>query len=1159
MLLKKRSILILIIAATVTLTLSTAKADSFVPAGYQSFYVLGNSTKIITEAVDIALNLNPDTAQPYSVFSLVAYQNKSRIYIDIKDNGYTFNPVDFTGADAVFELERGGVLTLDNWQPPYYSITPAAKGTLIKGNLTGPADAWQGIDGGDFFFIAGGPVNVFRGATDRTQLTGDGNYVAGMWELYPIEQGGPKAQKSYVIPAGENTDDTPDFNTSVSEGRGGTYAVVQSTKDGTVVRYTVQGVLNTRNLGRGDSFVIPHVWENDWIAANEKVQVGLIASGGQTYDIRYYTLRDKRFTGSDFWVPTYPEGYPDMNIRLHVFAVTDANVSILYDGAPVAGWDSRFMAENSTETYLTASDTPLHVVAGSKQRLIILVSMDSGSGARDWGYVPVDSNTLFAEYFIPYAPSGRNTPRDMQLYVCPFYDGTIIFADYDQDGSVDDFVMLDRFQSYAFNDTVDMDNTGTYLFSNFPFKVVYGESPYANIGGTRDGYDWGYTLIPLDITYYRTALSIVKEAEPPIVSRYCNVTFTLTVKTEDRLILDVNVTDELPPGFGYAAGSAMVTFPNGTVSQIEPDVDNLTLSWPLMVDMQPNATLVVEFTSTPSPIPKENYIDTGRATGRDPFNNTYSPESKAFITVSPRGVVLGYVWNVTKAAEPVTGVTVELINCTTGDVYNVSMTDGNGLYKFIDLAEGLYCVRYDPADPSLGNLAPVSDDDPTVPPDEPFTCSANFTLATNCTYAHDFMLAVPVDVYIEKSGPVVAVRGENVTYTIVVGNLGVTDAVNVTVLDSLCGIPTFIAGDTDMDGEVDPGEFWVYSCEYTVGALDPNPLVNTVTVNTTDFDTNSSNNFASWSIDLVEPGLNVVKRRMTPRDGNASVGETVLFSITITNIGNTPIETLPLNDTYNPSKLDYVSATPSPLIADEASGTLLWLDLTGPGSLGAGDSVQVNVTFTGKASTMPGVTRNLARVIQAKLEGFDLYLDGGDSSAVQVYMPLILVEKTLIDPPGEWAHVGDVVMFRVNVTNLGDLPVMTLPLEDQYDPDMLLYLNAVPAPSTVNQAAGLLDWTDLTGMDMLKPGESVDVDIWFETLRATTSQGTTDTAMVIEAEMSDGSLMNGTDTAEVYVYSPVGGTVSQTPLGAAAPLLTAAALIALAAFLSLRREAGVFS
>lgn len=288
----KNSKLVFITALIVIFTSTgMALAQPSIPAGYQSFYVLGNSTVIVEEAVDEAFGFDTDEAIPVSIFSVVSSQDKTRIYVDQKSNGYTFNPSNFTGADAVFELDRGGVITFNNTKAPYYVNVPGGSGQLLSGAISAP-----GIDGGDYFFVAGGPLSVFRGVTDARSDFGDGNYVAGMWELFSVEEGGSDAQKVYEVPCGEDTLNTADFD-GPPEGNGGTFIVVQSTANGTVVDYSQKGVNGTQALERGDSFVIPHVNQGDFITSNNKIQVGLIASGGQTFDIRYFTLKDVRFTG----------------------------------------------------------------------------------------------------------------------------------------------------------------------------------------------------------------------------------------------------------------------------------------------------------------------------------------------------------------------------------------------------------------------------------------------------------------------------------------------------------------------------------------------------------------------------------------------------------------------------------------------------------------------------------------------------------------------------------------------------------------------------------------------------------------------------------------------------------------------------------------------
>jgi len=1132
---------LLLLSSTATL-LDTPRAEGgSIPSGYQSFYVLGDSTKIIKNAVDVACNFNPATAQPYSVFSLVAYQNKSRIYIDLRGNGYAFNKMGFTGADAVFELDKGGVLTLDNWAPPYYTIIPPTRGTLLNGNLTGPGNTITGVDGGDYFFVAGGPLNVFRGATDRQPGTGDGNFVADMWEIYNLESGGPLAQKKYIIPVGENTAGTEDFLGS-GELVGGTFAVVQSTADGTVVHYSKQGTPLTKALSRGESFVIQHVWEGDYIEANNKIQVGLIASGGETYDIRYFTLKDARLTGRDFYAPTFPSGYEPMDIRFHIYAVTDAHVTIETDAGVAPGWNQKAVPINTTDTsFTTDGTTPVHIYGKPGERITVLVSVDTGSGDRDWGFTPVDRNSLVNEYYVPYAPSGKNSTRDMQLWVTPVYSGTTIYADYNQDDVVDESTTLDKMEAHGFYDKADMDNTGTHLFADFPFSVVYGESVYAIVGGDFSGYDWGYTILPLDYALANVTLNILKEVYPPTVSACANVSFTLTVKTgplDDLLMMNVNVSDTLPPGFQYIAGSSNITHTDASVTHEDPSVTGQLLEWVLAEDMLPNQTITVSFRAQPSPVPKENYLNEGEALGIDPFNNTYNPKDTEFINVVAGGVVEGFIWNVTKAPKiPVPDISVFLVNATDGVIINATSTDGNGFYEFTGLDEDNYSVFYNDADPQLYGLVPNSDDDPSEPPDAPLTSSANFTLETDCTHIHSFTVSLPVDLNITKTGPATAQVGETIVYGVTVGNLGLTDAANVTVADSLCGPPAYTGGDADADGEVDPSELWTYACNYTVKESDASPLVNVVTVSTTDPETDYTNNNDTWSVTLIRTNMTVVKSILDPASGEAYLGDTILFQVNVTNRGNLPLEYVPLNDTYDPSKLDYASAQPPPDFVSEATGVILWLDVTGGAGLAPGSWVAANVTFQAVGGTAPGVTVNQARVIDAKVLGQDIYLSGNDTEQVRVLAPGMLVEKTVEDPPGSVADIGDTVAFEVKVTNTGDIPILVLPLKDTYDPVKLDYLEATPSPDNVNEAAGALDWTDLTGPGSLAPLGSVTVQVKFQTLEATTGTGTTDLAEVINAYLGDDTYLNGSDTAKVIILAPVGGEVIRNPVSAAAPIL----------------------
>ncbi|MGO9179827.1 MAG: hypothetical protein ACLQBX_08675 [Candidatus Limnocylindrales bacterium] len=54
--------------------------------------------------------------------------------------------------------------------------------------------------------------------------------------------------------------------------------------------------------------------------------------------------------------------------------------------------------------------------------------------------------------------------------------------------------------------------------------------------------------------------------------------------------------------------------------------------------------------------------------------------------------------------------------------------------------------------------------------------------------------------------------GGNVTYTYQVSNPGSVALGSVTVTDKACKPVTYVSGDTNKDGWLQPGEYWIYTC-----------------------------------------------------------------------------------------------------------------------------------------------------------------------------------------------------------------------------------------------------------------------------------------------------------------------------------------------------------
>lgn len=120
--------------------------------------------------------------------------------------------------------------------------------------------------------------------------------------------------------------------------------------------------------------------------------------------------------------------------------------------------------------------------------------------------------------------------------------------------------------------------------------------------------------------------------------------------------------------------------------------------------------------------------------------------------------------------------------------------------------------------------------------------------------------------------------------------------------------------------------------------------------------TASSN--SSANVTITRPRVTVSKTLTSPVSGTAGKGDNVVFSIAVQNSGTTAIPSLPLEDIYSNETFEYVSSTLAPDAV--GSGSLLWNDITGSGSLAVGATQTISVTLKVKGAANPAT--NLAAV-----------------------------------------------------------------------------------------------------------------------------------------------------------------------------------------------------
>lgn len=127
-------------------------------------------------------------------------------------------------------------------------------------------------------------------------------------------------------------------------------------------------------------------------------------------------------------------------------------------------------------------------------------------------------------------------------------------------------------------------------------------------------------------------------------------------------------------------------------------------------------------------------------------------------------------------------------------------------------------------------------------------------------------------------------------------------------------------------------------------------------------------------------------------------------------------------------------------------------------------------------------------------------------------------------------RTGDTITFTIRITNTGDVPLTTIPLEDRYATQFMTYVGATIEPDD-NINDGVINWADLTaapphgtGVD-LAPSEWVEVKVEFVARLDTTllpGSATDNTAEGKGVDAGGQTVPDKSDTASVQIFNPTG-------------------------------------
>jgi uncharacterized repeat protein (TIGR01451 family) len=220
-----------------------------------------------------------------------------------------------------------------------------------------------------------------------------------------------------------------------------------------------------------------------------------------------------------------------------------------------------------------------------------------------------------------------------------------------------------------------------------------------------------------------------------------------------------------------------------------------------------------------------------------------------------------------------------------------------------------------------------------------------------------------------------------------------------------------------------------------------------------------------------------------PARTQAYYGEQVDFLIVLRNTGNSPIVNLPLDETYDPTVFQFVSASPSPTTSDLVNGKLTWNNLAASMALAPGQRVTVSLTLmvigcpsAGETTTIATVDGAVARVTNPQGTPVDFALPPITSPAtLGIPCAELKLDKTIDAPAGTPAHPGDLITFTLHIDNTGNKSIARLPVQDIFDPALLDLI--ATSPSTASPVEGHIDWDDLLTAagygGYLMPGQSI--------------------------------------------------------------------------------------
>ncbi|MBK8698883.1 MAG: DUF11 domain-containing protein [Saprospiraceae bacterium] len=551
--------------------------------------------------------------------------------------------------------------------------------------------------------------------------------------------------------------------------------------------------------------------------------------------------------------------------------------------------------------------------------------------------------------------------------------------------------------TYTINYTVtqsDID-AGANLVNNV--SVITDEVP----GPTTDT-----ETTPIDQNPSLTVSKTQTSGPNPVTAAGQVIGYTIVVtNTGNQTLTNAGITDILPDGStGTMSGPVESLSSNGEINVGE--TWTYTINYTVtQSDIDAGANLVNNVSVTTDEVPGPTTDNETTLVDQNPSLTVSKTQTSGPSPVTAAGQVIGYTIVVTNTGNQTltnAGITDILPDGSTGTLSGpVESLSSNGE---INVGETwTYTINYtvtqsdiDAGANLVNNVSVITDEVPGPTTDNETTLvDQNPSLTVSKT---------------QTSGPnPVTAAGQVIGYTIVVTNTGNQTLTNAGITDILPdGSTGTMSGPVESlssNGEINVGETWTYTINYTVTQSDIDAganLVNNVSV-TTDEVPGPTTDTETTPIDQ-NPSLTVSKTQTSGPSPVTAAGQVIGYTIVVTNTGNQTLTNAGITD----------------ILPDGSTGTMSGPveSLSNNGEINVGETWTYTINYTVTQSDID-VGTNLVNNVSVTTDEVPGPTTDTETTPID-QNPSLTVSKTQTSGPNPVSGAGQVIGYSIVVTNTGN-------------------------------------------------------------------------------------------------------------------------------------------